>query len=95
MSLIECKCPNCGGVMKVDNGVEKAICPYCGTTTVIGMPVTVNNGNYIRSQVNNTVSNNYESGKKIEVDFTILGLFGMVLLLLIIIIIANALGFME
>lgn len=31
MAFVEAKCPNCGGVLQVNESNEAAICTYCGT----------------------------------------------------------------
>lgn len=93
MAMIECKCPNCGGMMKVDNNVEKAICPYCGTTSVIGMPVTVNNGNYIRQQVNhNKYEQHFEPKLKATVDLSTVALYVLAIVIVIICAVMDYIG---
>lgn len=35
MALVEAKCTNCGGKLKIDNEKDAAICPYCGSTFIV------------------------------------------------------------
>ena len=35
MPLVQAKCENCNGVLKVDSSKRAAICPYCGTPYVV------------------------------------------------------------
>ena len=32
MSMIDYKCPSCGGTVSFDSGTQQMVCPYCGTT---------------------------------------------------------------
>lgn len=52
MPLLDAKCPNCGGILKVDGGKEAAICEYCGNAYVVEKAIQ----NYY---VTNNVINNY------------------------------------
>lgn len=87
MAMLECKCPNCSGVMKVDGDVEKAICPFCGTTMVIAKPINVGR-DYIRSQTNivNNPKDDNESKKElyswIGMALLVLVIYGMVFILI-------------
>ncbi len=80
MAMIECKCPNCNGVMQVDADAEKAICPYCGTTTIIARPINIGR-DYIKNQTNNIQQNN-ESPFKIKIDFFEVGIVIIFLVIL-------------
>lgn len=35
MPLVNAKCPNCGGILQVDNEIRTAQCPYCGGAYII------------------------------------------------------------
>ncbi len=35
MALVEAKCTNCGGKLKIDNEKDAAICPYCGSAFIV------------------------------------------------------------
>lgn len=83
MAMIECKCPNCNGVMQIDNDAEKAICPYCGTTTVIARPINIGR-DYIKNQTNNIQQNN-ESPFKIKIDFFEVGIIIVLLVMFLIV----------
>ena len=35
MNLVDAKCTNCAGVLKVDDSKEAAVCPYCGSAYIV------------------------------------------------------------
>lgn len=35
MPLVDAKCPNCGGGLKVENDKRAAICPYCKEAYIV------------------------------------------------------------
>lgn len=41
MKFVEAKCPNCGGVLKVDEEKDAAICEYCGQPFVVEKAVKI------------------------------------------------------
>ena len=53
MPLINAKCPNCGGGLKIDNDKRAAICPYCKEAFVVQDAIN----NYITHNITNNVTN--------------------------------------
>ena len=47
MPLLQCKCPNCGANIKIDENQKKGICEHCGTEYVTEDIIN----NYIDSKV--------------------------------------------
>ncbi|MBO4894719.1 MAG: leucine-rich repeat domain-containing protein [Clostridia bacterium] len=70
MSFVQAKCPNCGGVLAVDNSNEAAVCQFCNTPFIVEK--AVNNYN-----ITNTV--NVGAGAVVNIignekqDFEIIG----------------------
>ena len=60
MAFVEAKCPNCGGVLQVNESNEAAICTYCGTPFITEK--AINSYNIINNNTINTpVVNMYNS----------------------------------
>lgn len=67
MSLVNAKCTNCGGALRVDDGKEAAVCPFCGSAFIVEKAVQ-----------NFNIVNNINAGVvhihgKAESDFVIEG----------------------
>lgn len=62
MPLIPCKCPNCGGAVKVDSSKRAAICEYCDQPFVVEDAIqNVNVTNTINAEVVNIVEEKRKS----------------------------------
>lgn len=59
MSLIECKCPNCGAEVKINPSEEASYCEYCGKAFITEKAINVN-GDYVKEQniINNVKQDN-------------------------------------
>lgn len=54
MKLVEAKCTNCGGALRVDSERDAAICPYCNSAFVVEKAINLYNATVINgNQVNN------------------------------------------
>lgn len=53
MKIVQAKCPNCGGTLKVDSEKEAAICEYCKTPFIVEKAIN----NYNTTIVNNNTFN--------------------------------------
>ena len=76
MPFVQAKCPNCGGMLAVDDSKKAAICQFCGDAFVVEEAVN----NYITYNVtNNTTNHNYGDGAVVNIyedkskDFVIKG----------------------
>lgn len=65
MPLVEAKCTNCAGVLKVDDSKETAICPYCGSAYIVEKAIynynITNNINVTDSIVNVYVEQSFDT----------------------------------
>jgi hypothetical protein len=60
MSIIECKCPNCGAPIKVDSSSDASYCEFCKTPFITEKAIHVH-GDYVREKkviTNNTYNDN-------------------------------------
>ena len=53
MSLVPAKCPECGGIVKIDDSKEAGICMYCGTPFITQKAIN----NYVTNVNTNVVQN--------------------------------------
>ena len=53
MPLVDAKCTSCGGILKVDNNKEAAVCSYCGCAYIVEKAIN----NYYVTNNNTTVIN--------------------------------------
>lgn len=54
MPLVKAQCPNCNGNLEVDNSLEAAVCPFCGTPYIVEKAIqniTHNTNYYIENAV--------------------------------------------
>lgn len=67
MPLVKAKCTNCGASLEVNDSLEAAICPYCGTAYVVERAIHLHNTNYsfIGSVVN---VYSHDTNSKAEID---------------------------
>ena len=69
MALIPAKCPNCGGLIEVDNKNDAAVCKYCGTPFIIERAIQ----NFFQTyHITSSIINFYTNGAS-EQAFTIRG----------------------
>ena len=65
MPLVDAKCTNCAGVLKVDDSKEAAICPYCGSAYIVEKAINnfniTNNINVKDSIVNVYVEQSFDA----------------------------------
>ena len=54
MPFVQAKCPECGGILAVDNDQKAAICQFCGKPYIVEEAVN----NYITYNVTNNTTNN-------------------------------------
>ena len=71
MGIVPAKCTQCGGVLEVDNNMEAAVCPHCGTAFIVEK--AINNYNTTNNvSVNNAVINlsgvNLQVNNQIDID---------------------------
>ena len=72
MALVEAKCPNCGGGLRIDNEKKAAVCPFCKEAYIV--QEAINNYNYVTN--NYTSIENLHAGTvniSTEQDFIIRG----------------------
>lgn len=60
MPFVQAKCPECGGMLAVDNSKKAAICQFCGNAFVVEEAVN----NYI---TNNITNNNFGAGAVVNI----------------------------
>ena len=60
MPFVQAKCPECGGMLAVDNSKKAAVCQFCGEPFVIEDTI-INNNTY------NTTNHNYGDGAVVNV----------------------------
>ncbi len=80
MALVPAECPECGGIVKVDNKERLAICQYCGKPFVVKEAIQTFNNYYNNIyHITNNTSHNYGDGAVVNVyedthkDFVIEG----------------------
>lgn len=67
MSLVQAKCTNCGANLEINNTLDAAVCPYCGTAFIVEKAVNnYNTTNHINAGVVNVYGGN-------SADFVIRG----------------------
>lgn len=71
MGLIECKCPNCGSVLKINNNLESAVCEYCGSTFVVEKAI-YNITNITNNNINAQTVNIYQGNSDFDIEARIL-----------------------
>lgn len=70
MPFVQAKCPNCGGILAVDNKNDAAICPFCEMPYVVEKAVTnynITNNINVGSGATINVFNPADSGFLIEI----------------------------
>ena len=66
MPFVQAKCPECGGMLAVDNTEKAAICQFCGKAFIV--QEAINNYNTYNTYNNdNRVTNNYGDGAVVNV----------------------------
>ncbi len=64
MPFVQAKCPNCGGMLAVDDNHKAAICNFCGNAFIVQEAVN----NYITNNITNHNTNyNYGAGAVVNV----------------------------
>lgn len=64
MPFVQAKCPECGGILAVDNDQKAAICQFCGKPYIVEEAVN----NYITYNVTNNVTNqNFGEGAVVHI----------------------------
>lgn len=64
MPFVQAKCPECGGMLAVDNSKKAAVCQFCGEAFIV--QETINN--YITNNItNNNTTHNYGEGAVVNV----------------------------
>ena len=76
MPFVQAKCPECGGMLAVDDSKKAAVCQFCGEAFIVQEAIN----NYITNNItNNTTNHNYGEGAVVNVyedsnkDFVIEG----------------------
>ena len=54
MPLVDAKCPNCGGGLKIDDSKRNAVCPFCKKSFII--QDVINNNAYLTNNINNNAT---------------------------------------
>ena len=71
MGLIDCKCPNCGSILKINNNLESAVCEYCGSTFIVEKAV-YNITNITNNNINAQTVNIYQGDSDFDIEARIL-----------------------
>ena len=67
MPLVECKCTNCGAVLKVDKDKDAAICEFCQTPFIVQKAINnYNTINNISDSVVNIYNNNLNTTQALD-----------------------------
>ena len=56
MALVDAKCPNCGGGLRIDNEKKAAVCPFCKEAYIV------------QDAINNYITNNYTHVDTLHAD---------------------------
>ena len=69
MKIVTAKCPNCGGILKVDSEKDAAICQFCQTPFIVEKAIENYNITNNYTTVNNTYHKtiNNISGQEVHV----------------------------
>ena len=71
MPLVDAKCTNCGGKLKVDSEREASICEFCGSAFIVEKAINnynVTNNNTIHAQVVNVYGNDNTKQNEINIE---------------------------
>lgn len=64
MSFVQAKCPECGGMLAVDDSKKAAVCQFCGEAFIVQEAIN----NYITNNItNNNTTHNYGDGATVNV----------------------------
>ena len=64
MPFVQAKCPECGGMLAVDDSKKAAMCQFCGEAFIVQEAVN----NYVTNNItNNTTNHNYGEGAVVNI----------------------------
>ena len=64
MPLVKAICTNCGGKLEVDNNMEAAICPFCGTAYIVEKAIQKYNIDSVHADTIYFINNGNDFGKE-------------------------------
>lgn len=71
MNLVDAKCTNCAGVLKVDDSKEAAVCPYCGSAYIVEKAIqnfNITNNLSVANATINLNGANIQVGDKFDLE---------------------------
>ena len=64
MAFVQAKCPECGGMLAVDENKKAAVCQFCGGAFIVQEAIN----NYLTNNItNNNITHNYGEGAVVNV----------------------------